>query len=158
MSKFQSKFGNKVSFVNNYDYKDGKSIWYKIDCDCGSDEHATTIEMEYDKSMNILSIHFYKEVSYSAWSFWKDDDFFGKVKDAYRIIIRRIKGSIKVLFTGHLPMSDEFILINEQHINDFIEALQEAKQYCIEGMVDNKNGCSGLSGTTGLSGAEENEK
>lgn len=131
--KFKSKFGTKVSFRNNFDHKEVRSIWYKVECDCGSDEHAATIEMEYDKEMNMLSLHFYKEVSYSAWCFWKDDNFFGKVKDAYRIIIRRIKGAIKVLFTGHLPMEDEFLLVDEQHINDFIEALEEAKQYCQEG-------------------------
>ena len=131
--KFKSKFGTKLSFINNYDHKDGRSIWYKIDCDCSSDEHAANIEMEWDNEINMLVLNFYKEVSYSAWLFWKDDNFFGKAVDAYRIIMRRIKGAIKLIFTGSLEMQDEFIIQDEQHINDFIEALEEAKQYCREG-------------------------
>jgi hypothetical protein len=148
--KFKSKFGNKVSFLNKYDYDKGKSIWYKISCDCGSDDHGATIEIEYDKEINMLFLHFYKEVEYAAWWFWKDDNFLGKIKDIYNCIIKRIKGSIKLLFTGRLEMEDEFILSREDHINDFIEALQEGKEYCKE----ENSGDSGLSGTTGLKGKE----
>lgn len=136
-NKFKSKFGEKVSFLNSYDYST-KSIWYKIDCSCTSDDHSTIIEMEYDNEMNILSLHFYKDVSYSAWLFWKDDNIFGKFIDSLKIIKRRIVGAIKLIFTGHLEMSEEFILMSENHINDFIEALQEAKEFCKEDINNEK--------------------
>ena len=42
------------------------AVYYKVDCDCGSDDHMTTIEMEYDNKFNDLTLNFYKMINWSS--------------------------------------------------------------------------------------------
>jgi hypothetical protein len=94
------------------------------------------MELEYDKQLNILSLNFYKEVQYLACYF---DDYNEKsLKDKFlyfiteykNVLVRRIKAACRILFLGRIGMQEEFLLKDSVHINDFIEALKEAKEFC----------------------------
>lgn len=123
----ESKFKTKVSFLNQYDHC--SSISYKVECDCHSDDHACIIDMEYDKDMNMINLMFYKDVSFDWWTgdTWHNP-IIGRLKNYWN----RIKKASKLLFTGEMRMSEEFMLIDVKHIESFIEALQEGLEYCKE--------------------------
>jgi hypothetical protein len=124
----KSKFKTRVSLQNVFDNKPNVSVWYKVNCSCGSDDCGTLIEVEYDKEMNdFIFMHFYSDLTNDFWQ--KEDGFLGWVK----CITTRIKKSIILLFTGRLEMSEEFCLQGEDHITSFIEAMQEGLEFAKEG-------------------------
>ncbi len=97
------------------------SIYYRAACNCGSDDHDITIEFEIVYSM--LFLNFYKNI---AWcSHWGDLNWFER-------IWKRIKCSLRMLFTGYVELEESFIIQGEENINYFIEALEEGKKYLNE--------------------------
>lgn len=132
--EFKSKFGNKTTFVNAWDSKEETSIWYNIGCDCGSGGHDTNIMFEYDKSTDILFLNFYKTISYSkefGHLYYEDDTLVDVIKDKIKVLWKRMKDATKLLFTGYVEMESDFILKDTQHIQDFIDALIEGREYCL---------------------------
>ena len=97
------------------------SIFYRAACSCGSNEHDITIEFEIDKEIpSMLFLNFYKNI---AWcSHWGDLNWFEKVW-------KRIKCSLKMLFTGYVELEESFIIEGEEDIDFFIDALIEGKTY-----------------------------
>lgn len=130
---FKSKFGNKVMFNHAWDSGMDTSIWYTISCDCGSADHNTNIMLEYDKSVNMLIVNFYKTINYSQeFSYVHDSDtLIDVVKNRLKAMWKRIKDATKLLFTGYVEMESDFILQDTQHIQDFIDAIMEGKEYCL---------------------------
>lgn len=120
-----SKFKKMVSRF--WDTKD--SVAYKVGCSCGSDDCGATIEIEYDPELqDMLLMHFYTEI-HIGW--YNMGDLYNEgILNWFRFQVAKIKTAIKVLFTGRLEMSGEFILQGEEHIKDFIEALNEGVDYC----------------------------
>ena len=105
---------NKVMKMDEFN----EAVFYKADCSCGSDDHITTIEMEYDHRINDISLNFYKTI---AWcSNWGDENWFGR-------IWKRIKAATKILFTGYIDLEETFMIEGGEHLNTFIEALHEGK-------------------------------
>jgi hypothetical protein len=103
----------------------GDSIWYKVNCDCNSDDHITTIEFEHDKEFHFMTLNFYKKMVWT--SRWGDIAW-------YERLWRRITCAFKMLFTGYIEIEEYVILQDEEHISSFIEALQEGKQRIKEAM------------------------
>ena len=97
------------------EFKD--AVYYRVACSCGSDEHDVTLELEKDSVFEDLTLTFYKKIYYT--SHWKPNFF-------SRLWIR-IKGVIKLLFTGYIELESDFILQGEEHIDSFIKALEEGK-------------------------------
>ena len=120
----ESKFKKKVSLQNIYPRFN--SINYKIDCDCGSHDHSCSIDFEYDKDLNIIELNFFKDVCYDYWN-EKDGIIYWIPK-----IWRRLTKAIRLVFTGNLEMNDSFLLMDTEHITNFIEALQEGLGYMEE--------------------------
>jgi len=153
MEEFKSKFGNKVTHMNGWDSPGiDTSIWYNIMCDCCDDSHDTAIEFEYDKECNMLFLNFYRKINYSKqFGFRCDDDtLVDLIKDRIKIIWNRFKDATKLLFTGYIEMHSEFILKDKQHIQDFIDALIEGRDYCLrtrdlptedKSTIDDEPGC-----------------
>jgi hypothetical protein len=98
------------------EFKD--AIYYKADCDCGSDNHIATIEIEYDKDFGDISLNFYKQVCWS--SHWGNYNWFER-------IWKQIKASIKILFTGWIELEESFLIRGGDQLDAFIEALEEGK-------------------------------
>lgn len=97
------------------------SVYYRIACSCGSGDDDLTIEFERDpKIPDMIFLNFYKDLAWS--SHWGDSNFFNR-------IWRRIKTSLKILFTGYIEVEESFVLQGEEHINSFIKALEEGKKF-----------------------------
>jgi len=102
------------------EFKD--AIFYRVACDCGSDEHDLHMEFEKDSEIpEMIFLNFYKKLVWS--SYWGDHDKW------YRNFWLRIKGATKMIFKGYIEVEESFILRGEDHIDSFIEALEEGKQY-----------------------------
>lgn len=71
-------------------------------------------------------LHFYKDVYFDYWKY-SDPGFLNSIKR----ILYRIKKSLILLFTGKIKLSSDFIIKDIDHINAFIEALQEGRDYCL---------------------------
>jgi len=106
---------NNVMKTNEYD----DLIFYRVACACGNNECDCDITIEYDKSIKTISMSFCKNL------YW--NDYYG-----HKIFITRwlsrLKASFKLLFTGHIKVNEEFLIQSEDHINDFITALQEGRE------------------------------
>jgi hypothetical protein len=96
------------------------SIYYRAACDCGSNEHDVTIEFERDNDIpSMIFLNFYKKIAWS--SHWGNLNWFSQ-------IWKRIKCSLKILFTGYVELEETFIL-SENNIEYFIKALIEGEEY-----------------------------
>lgn len=114
------------------EFKD--AIFYRVACDCGSDEHDLHFEFEKDSEIpEMIFLNFYKKLVWS--SYWGDNDKW------YKNFWLRIKGATKMIFKGYVEVEESFILRGEDHIDSFIEALEEGKQYMknLEGEEDENN-------------------
>lgn len=96
-----------------------EAVFYKADCSCGMDDHIATIEMEYDHRINDISINFYKKI---AWcSHWGNYNWFERKW-------KQLQASIKLLFTGYIELEETFTLEGGEHLDSFIDALNEGKR------------------------------
>ncbi len=93
---------------------DKNYIYYKTTCSCQS--HDMTLCLEHDKEINILTL--YTKVTGPAPYYYKNDPW-------HKSLWNRIKCASKILFNGEIDYQEEFIFRGEQHIQDFIQALQE---------------------------------
>lgn len=113
----ESKFKRGVSLMHRFN----NSLWYSVECSCGSKECNTKIEVELDEHGFIL-LHFYRDVDFNHWKY--DNMLFN--------FLYRCKEAIKLIFTGHLTSSSDFVLTDEEHIKNFAEAILEGRQYCLD--------------------------
>ena len=100
--------------------EDKKNVWYSVACGCGSDDHNIEIDFEYD-DWNIW-VNFYKNLQ---WSSHFSENFIMR-------FWRRIKGSLRMLFTGYIEMEESFQINNLEHLNSFIRALEEGREKLLE--------------------------
>ena len=113
---------NKVMKTEEFE----DSIYYRIACSCGSDDHDMTIEFEHDKKFpSMLFVNMYKKLAWS--SYWGMDNTW------YKNIWKRITGAAKMLFKGYIEVEESFILKGEDHVDSFIKALEEGKVYIKSG-------------------------
>jgi len=110
---------DKVMKSDDFD----SSIFYKIDCDCMDNNCIITIEMEYDERFNDITLTFFKKIALS--SHWGNLNFFKRQ-------IKNIKAALKILFTGYIELEGSFIISEKEHIEAFIEALNEGKDKIAE--------------------------
>ena len=89
-------------------------LFYRASCMCGSEECDLTLELEYDEELNEIILYIYKNVYWSdGWSnslfvrFWK-----------------RLKASLKIMFTGNLKMDSDFIFDSKEQIKEFTSQLE----------------------------------
>jgi len=95
-------------------------VFYRVACDCTDPDHDIILELEVDpKGYPIYSLNIYSNLDINAN--WQDNNFFSKAW-------RRIKIAIKVLCTGYVEIGSNFLLMTGDHIDSFINALQEGKE------------------------------
>ena len=96
------------------------SVWYKVGCSCGGgDDCDCQFEFEFDDEFGQISMNFYKRLN------WADYYYADKWYERYWV---RIKQVCKLLWTGETEVEGHFIVQSVEHMNAFIEALQEGKQ------------------------------
>lgn len=91
------------------------SIFYKAACDCGSDDCTQTLILEYDRLGKFISLDMYAKESFSSYysgrswveRFWL-----------------RVKAAFKILFMDYIDVEGDFVFSGEEHIQDYIIALQ----------------------------------
>lgn len=89
-------------------------------CGCGSTDHAQHIDISVDDDYGIDM-----EIYSDAWVHveWK-----WGWKAAYYSIKKRIMLALRILFTGHIRMQNGFIFDREEQIDDYLNALTNAKK------------------------------
>lgn len=103
------KIPNNIAKTAEYD----DAIFYKAVCDCMCDDHNQTLHLEYDKKFNLMTLDLCNNVCYNDWvgGSW------------FRKMWRRMTASVKLLFTGEIELTGEFIFNGEPAIKDYIKAL-----------------------------------
>jgi len=95
------------------EFKD--SIHYRLTCICGGSDCDTDLEVSRDES-GLISLSFYSNLTRYCNS-----------------IFKRFKYACRILFTGSLEVYG-CTLMNEKQIDDFIDALHEAKERLSDGL------------------------
>jgi len=118
------------------DFKD--SIWFKTSCRCGMRDHICEVNIDIDKEESfekIISMNFYIDTNWadkwdyysSNWSKW--DRLTYHISRPFRVFWKRFKACMRLMFTGYIEMSTEFMFRDESHARDFAEALIEGADY-----------------------------
>lgn len=100
---------------------DSPSIYYKVACDCGETDHILTACLDHEQ--NYVTLTLSQNIAWS--SYYGRQSWFGRLKS-------RIINATKVLFQGYLVAEGSLILNGEEHIKNFITALEEGKEYVKE--------------------------
>jgi hypothetical protein len=114
------KISNKVMKVAEFD----NAIFYRANCGCGSDDCGLTLELEYDPEINMVSLNMYQKLAYCSWFGVSPTEKFYWFKDMYN----RIKGALKLFFTGKIELEESFLFRESEQIDHFILALQEGME------------------------------
>ncbi len=96
-----------------------KSVFYRVACDCTEPDHDMTIEMEIDNDFPNIGLHIYAKLESSVY--WGGSNWFERQW-------KRIKYSMSLLFKGWIEVEQEFLFINDEHISNFIEALEDGRE------------------------------
>lgn len=89
-------------------------VFYRASCMCGSEDCDITLELEHDKELDEIILTLYKDVNWSdGWS-----------NNLFVRLWNRIKTSLRVLFIGHIKMSESFIFENEEQIKEFTSTIE----------------------------------
>ena len=117
------KIANKVMEMNKWQFKDKTSVMYKVSCSCGGGDECD-ITFEFNNDFGDLTLNFYKSV-YLYNPHRNADKWWEHILK----IIHNIKNSIKVLFGSRMTFEGDMMIQEEEHIADFIQALDEGKDY-----------------------------
>ena len=91
--------------------------YYDVQCGCGAKDHRIFVAFEQDG--HSVSIIFHKEVSWDCH--WQTKGWWQGFK-------KRLSGALTVLLKGRLDFEADFMLIDVEHIDGFIAALEEGKK------------------------------
>jgi hypothetical protein len=104
---------NNIEQIRN----DSQSAIYKTSCHCNDSEHDLTIWI--DKPDDIFETTIFFNVCGPYPYTWKGETWLKR-------LWKRIYWSLRILFTGHAVFQEAFIFRDKNHVQDFIDALQEA--------------------------------
>lgn len=113
----RKKINYKVMRTGEFLGGDEPTVFYKLDCTCSSDDHILTFILEHDESM--VSVCMNQQLSWS--SYYGFNNIFGRTW-------RKIKAIIRLIFLDYIEVEGEVILQGEEHIQNFIDALEEGKE------------------------------
>jgi len=104
------------------------SIMYRAACDCGSEEHDMTMDIEFDNECGLTILTFYKKVSFDPYWFGGSHEtkwslFKGRVEEWWK----RIKAAARILTGNYLNHEASFLMYGEEQIDHFIKALEYGK-------------------------------
>jgi len=107
---------NKVMKIHEFE----DAVYYRASCDCGASHCDLTIELERDKEVDMIFMNMYKDVHWC--SYWQADGFF---KETWV----KIKAALRILFNGHIKVEESFIFKGDDHIDAFLNAIKEGRDY-----------------------------
>lgn len=125
-----------------YDY--GTSKCYKVDCQCGSDDHSITMEVEKDDVLSDIQVHTYVTVSTSYWDEAVSlTGLVHKIENTtlfniayfwismFNSLVRKVKLTYNIWIDGYVKFSTTTILTKNQArnfadtINYAIDSIEE---------------------------------
>jgi hypothetical protein len=118
----QSRFPTKIMLINDF----GEEIIYRVACDCGNPVDDVWIDIEYDKSINYVTLSFMTKTHYTYLP-W-DSTFMEKV----RYYGRRTLDAIILLFGGRIELESTFMMKDKEHIDNFSAAINEGHNLILE--------------------------
>ena len=147
-NNFQSKLSRGASLIHKFD----TSLYYSVQCDCGDAECGSIVEIMVDDEFKLIELHFYKDVQFDSWRYpddtdlWLKEGFINFIKDLYynklingtKRFLYRWKKALILGFTGEIKLHGDFVLLDLDHIDNFIEALKEGRDYCVEVKKENE--------------------
>ena len=102
---------NAIERITN----DSKDAVFKTSCLCSSDEHDLTIWI--DKDEGFATEIFFNVIGPYPYSWCEDNPLI--------TFWHRIKGALRILFTGRIVYQECFMFRDKEHVQDFVNALQE---------------------------------
>ena len=117
-----NKFPTKIMILDDF----GDEIIYRAACDCSNIEDDVWIDIEYDKSINYVTLSFMTKTHYTYLP-W-DGTFMEKV----RYYGRRTLDAIILLFGGKIELEGTFMMKNKIHIESFLTAINEGRELLFE--------------------------
>ena len=122
MNQLESKINLRTMKLDEI----GDSVYYRIACQCGNQDCDLTLEMEYDKDFDAINVRMYKKLHASThwgegWTYF----------DFIRVLWNKIKMSSIVITKGYIEVVEETMIQGEEHIDSFIEALQQGKKFIV---------------------------
>ena len=91
------------------------ALYYRVACDCGDEECDATLELEKDGG--IIWLRIYKQIGWYRNGY----NWFEKTWE-------KTKAVFNIIFNNCLETQGEMVLKGEEHIDAFIEALEEGKR------------------------------
>lgn len=123
----KNKTSRGVSVLKEYD----NLIFYRLNCDCLNEDCDITFTLEYDKEFGSVELQFYTDLEWT--SYWGNDNWFIRQW-------KKIKYSFRLLFKGHIKLENQLLIQDEQHLKDFLNALEEGckklREYKYKKMFD----------------------
>lgn len=101
-----------------------EAIYYRANCGCGSDDCGLTLELEYDPEINDITLNMHQRLLYCSWFGVDSLDKFYWFKDMWQ----RIKGALKLLFTGRIRVEESFLFRDPEQMDDFVTAIKEGRE------------------------------
>jgi hypothetical protein len=105
----------------------GSSVMYKVNCACSGGECDSMIDISFDKDFGHIDVEFYKTIMWGTYyqkKWWWEKGWL------------RIKMATQILFKGFTEHEGSFMLEGEDHLNDFITALQEGRDKVKQFKID----------------------
>jgi hypothetical protein len=118
----ESKFPTKIMLLDDV----GDEIIYRAACDCCNPEDDVWIDIEYNKSINYVTLLFMTKTHYT-YRPW-DSTFMEKI----RYYGRRICDSIILLFGGRIELESTFMMKDKEHIESFLTAINKGREVLLE--------------------------
>lgn len=99
----------QIALLKSFDFGNDTADFYRIHCECDSDDHQASMWIEIDTDENLLSVTFYVVPFVPNNTMWT-----------------RIKSAWKMLTTGTTYPQQADLLLNNQGAANLIEVLKKA--------------------------------
>lgn len=114
---------NRICKVAEYN----NSVFLKAHCSCIDDDHVHTLILGYDTELNLLNLEIYAK-SFTPWGNYDNAKTpLEKIEKIFKDWKRRISWIFSIIFKGYVETETSFEFYGEDQINDYLNALQEAK-------------------------------
>lgn len=94
------------------------SVLFRVMCDCQDSGHDLHVELEYDNKFGTVDLHFYPELKWA--DYYNSCNFFKRM-------YHRVKYCARVLLFGEIELYSDMIFTKEEHIDNFIKALEVSR-------------------------------
>ena len=117
ISKWMKDSGDKENnfrIMKTHNFDDAK--FYRAACSCTDERCDMTLILEIDEEIEDITLQLHRDLCYA--DNWNADHW-------YERLWYRIKGTLRLLFTGRIEVDDYFMFQGKNQIESFLNALKE---------------------------------